>query len=43
MQKKLEKPRMIILGGGFGGLTTAKAMAVFAIVTLADRHIMDSM
>ena len=38
MQKKLEKPRVVILGAGFGGLTAAKAMAEFANVTLVDRH-----
>ncbi len=38
MQKKLEKPRVVILGAGFGGLTAAKAMAEFADVTLVDRH-----
>lgn len=38
MQKKLEKPRVVILGAGFGGLTAAKAMAKFANVTLVDRH-----
>ena len=38
MQKKLEKPRVVILGAGFGGLTAAKALAEFANVTLVDRH-----
>jgi NADH dehydrogenase FAD-containing subunit len=38
MQRKLEKPRVVILGAGFGGLTAAKAMAEFANVTLVDRH-----
>ena len=38
MQKELEKPRVVILGAGFGGLTAAKAMAEFADVTLVDRH-----
>ena len=38
MQKKLEKPRVVILGAGFGGLTAAKALADFAKVTLVDRH-----
>ena len=38
MQRKLEKPRVVILGAGFGGLTAAKAMAEFADVTLVDRH-----
>jgi NADH dehydrogenase len=38
MQKTVEKPRVVILGAGFGGLTAAKAMAKFADVTLVDRH-----
>jgi len=38
MQKTLEKPRVVILGAGFGGLTAAKAMASFADVILVDRH-----
>lgn len=38
MQKTPEKPRVVILGAGFGGLTAAKAMAAFADVTLVDRH-----
>ena len=38
MQKKPEKPRVVILGAGFGGLTAAKAMSAFANVTLVDRH-----
>ena len=38
MQKKPEKPRVVILGAGFGGLTAAKAMSGFANVTLVDRH-----
>jgi len=38
MQKKTEKPRVVILGAGFGGLTAAKAMSAFANVTLVDRH-----
>ena len=38
MQKTVEKPRVVILGAGFGGLTAAKAMADFADVTLVDRH-----
>ena len=33
-----EKPRVVILGAGFGGLTAAKAMSAFANVTLVDRH-----
>ena len=38
MQKKPEKPRVVILGAGFGGLTAAKAMSGFTNVTLVDRH-----
>ncbi|MDA2963220.1 MAG: NAD(P)/FAD-dependent oxidoreductase [Actinomycetota bacterium] len=38
MQTIVEKPRVVILGAGFGGLTAAKAMAGFADVTLVDRH-----
>ena len=38
MQKTSQKPRVVILGAGFGGLTAAKAMADFADVTLVDRH-----
>ena len=38
MQKRPEKPRVVILGAGFGGLTAAKAMSAFANVTLVDRH-----
>lgn len=38
MQKTPEKPRVVILGAGFGGLTAAKAMASFAEVTLVDHH-----
>ncbi len=32
------KPRVVILGAGFGGLTAARAMAKEADVTLVDRH-----
>ena len=38
MQKTPERPRVVILGAGFGGLTAAKAMASFADVTQVDRH-----
>ena len=38
MQKTPQKPRVVILGAGFGGLTAARAMADFAHVTLVDRH-----
>ena len=33
-----KKPRVVILGAGFGGLTAAKALAKDAEVTLVDRH-----
>lgn len=32
------KPRVLILGAGFGGLTAAIALAKIAKVTLVDRH-----
>ena len=32
------KPRVVILGGGFGGLAAAKALGKRAIVTVVDRH-----
>jgi len=35
---KPTKPRVVILGAGFGGLTAARAMAKDADVTLVDRH-----
>ncbi|MEI7541263.1 MAG: NAD(P)/FAD-dependent oxidoreductase [Actinomycetes bacterium] len=38
MQKTSQKPRVVILGAGFGGLTAARAMADFAHVTVVDRH-----
>jgi len=38
MQKTLQKPRVVILGAGFGGLTAARKMAKFANVTVVDRH-----
>jgi len=38
MQKTLQKPRVVILGAGFGGLTAARKMADFADVTVVDRH-----
>jgi len=34
----MTKPRVVILGAGFGGLTAAKALADDAHVTLVDRH-----
>jgi NADH dehydrogenase FAD-containing subunit len=34
-----DRPRVVILGGGFGGLTAARALARVAVdVTLIDRH-----
>ena len=38
MQKTSQKPRVVILGAGFGGLTAARAMAATADVTIVDRH-----
>ncbi len=38
MQKPPERPRVVVLGAGFGGLTAAKALSSFADVTLVDRH-----
>jgi NADH dehydrogenase len=38
MQNTHQKPRVVILGAGFGGLTAAKKMAGFANVTVVDRH-----
>jgi NADH dehydrogenase len=38
MQNTHQKPRVVILGAGFGGLTAARAMADFAHVTVVDRH-----
>lgn len=32
------RPRVVILGAGFGGLTTARALAKSADVTVVDRH-----
>jgi NADH dehydrogenase len=34
----MAKPRVVILGAGFGGLTAARALADNAHVTLVDRH-----
>ena len=36
--KATTKPRVVILGAGFGGLTAARALAGAAEVTLVDRH-----
>ena len=38
MEKTSQKPRVVILGAGFGGLTAARKMAGFADVTVVDRH-----
>ena len=38
MRKTHQKPRVVILGAGFGGLTAARKMAGFADVTVVDRH-----
>ncbi len=38
MQSAFQKPRVVILGGGFGGLTAAKELAKSAKVTVVDRH-----
>jgi NADH dehydrogenase len=38
MEKTSLKPRVVILGAGFGGLTAARAMADTAHVTVVDRH-----
>ena len=35
---KRRKPRVVILGGGFGGLATAKALGDNADITVVDRH-----
>ena len=34
----MNKPRVVILGGGFGGLTAARALHKAADVTVVDRH-----
>ena len=38
MQIAPEKPRVVILGAGFGGLTAAKELSNIADVVLVDRH-----
>lgn len=38
MQNTRQKPRVVILGAGFGGLTAAKELSEFAQVTVVDRH-----
>jgi NADH dehydrogenase len=34
----MNKPKVVILGGGFGGLTAARALTKTAEVTVVDRH-----
>ena len=34
----MNKPKVVILGGGFGGLTAARALTKIADVTAVDRH-----
>ena len=34
----MSRPKVVILGAGFGGLTAARALDEFADVTLVDRH-----
>ena len=34
----MNKPKVVILGGGFGGLTAARALTKIADVTVVDRH-----
>jgi NADH dehydrogenase len=34
----MNKPKVVILGGGFGGLTAARALTKIAHVTVVDRH-----
>ncbi|MEI8066138.1 MAG: NAD(P)/FAD-dependent oxidoreductase [Actinomycetes bacterium] len=34
----MAKPRVLIIGGGFGGLATAQALGRRAVVTVIDRH-----
>ena len=38
MQNSSLKPRVVILGAGFGGMIAARAMASFAQITVVDRH-----
>ena len=35
---KYQKPRVVILGGGFGGIATARALGKSADITIIDRH-----
>ena len=34
----MKRPKVVILGAGFGGLTAARALDRIAEVTLVDRH-----
>jgi NADH dehydrogenase len=34
----VKKPKVVILGAGFGGLTAARKLKNIAQVTLVDRH-----
>ena len=34
----MAKPRVVILGGGFGGMAAAKALGKDADITVVDRH-----
>jgi NADH dehydrogenase len=38
MKSAITKPKVVILGAGFGGLTAARAFGDRADVTLVDRH-----
>jgi NADH dehydrogenase len=38
MEEPVSKPRVVILGAGFGGLTAAKSLSKVAHVTIVDRH-----
>ena len=34
----MNRPKVVVLGGGFGGLTAARNLSKFADVTVVDRH-----
>ena len=34
----MSRPKVVILGAGFGGLTAARSLDAIADVTLVDRH-----
>jgi len=34
----VNRPKVVVLGGGFGGLTAARNLSKFADVTVVDRH-----